>query len=181
MEPLTSLAEQYEYLASETARRLGKKVKTQFKGFEIQAGEKIRDALSVLLLHAIRNAVDHGIAPGGEGTITCALQSKAGVLQGKLQDDGPGPNLAKIARRAIEAGIAQPDDVVRATDDEKLEWLFEPGFSTVASQPTSVSGRGIGLDAIRAALAEVKGEIKAAIAVDGGFELRFRIPLDQQP
>lgn len=142
------------------------------------AGLRIKSQLSGLLRnlfsHLLRNAVDHGLEPAGErqaagkpteGLIELRLQRDAQQLQLRLRDDGRGLALQRIRQRAVERGLVAADRVL--SDAEAAELIFEPGFST-AEQVTEVSGRGVGMDAVRDFLRREGGSIQ--VRLDGGSE-----------
>jgi two-component system chemotaxis sensor kinase CheA len=126
--------------------------------------EETRRAVADILGHAIRNAIDHGIeAPADRitrgkpavGTISVRFQLDQRRVRVEIADDGRGIDLERVRRKAVEAGLISEIAAERAEPAELMELLFEPGFST-AGQVSAVSGRGVGMDVIRA-LAEERG------------------------
>ncbi|PLZ02343.1 chemotaxis protein CheA [Burkholderia sp. WAC0059] len=127
-----------------------------------EAGPTVRN----VFMHLVRNSVDHGLEPAAErlahgkaaaGRIDIEAGTDGGALQLTLSDDGRGLALGKIRERAIERGWLAPD--AKASDEEIAELIFMPGFST-ASQVTEVSGRGVGMDAVRDFLSRENGRIE---------------------
>ena len=184
--PLAPLAKQFETLAWETAGRLKKQVHWECGGFELEVASPVREAISVALLHAVRNSVDHGIETPFErkqagkvamGLIRVEAQILGGVVRIRISDDGRGPDLDRIVARAVELNFLQEAQTSRLGTAEKLEILFQPGFST-RTQATATSGRGIGLDAVYSSMTEVGGSAQARIAESGGFDLRLSVPVD---
>jgi chemotaxis protein histidine kinase CheA len=184
--PLAPLAKQFETLAWETAGRLKKQVHWECGGFDLEIGSPEREAVSVALLHAVRNAVDHGVETPFErkqagkvamGLIRVEALVLGGALRIRISDDGRGPDLERIGKRAVELGFVPEASVQRLTTTERLELLFQSGFSTRV-QATPTSGRGIGLDAVYSALHQIGGNAQARIAESGGFELRLSVPVD---
>jgi signal transduction histidine kinase len=162
------------------ARELGK----ESPRFVIDdGGLRLKSQLSGLLRnlfsHLLRNALDHGLEPGAErqsigkaaeGLIELRAASDGQHLQLRLRDDGRGLALAKIRERALERGLIAADSLL--SDAQVAELIFEPGFST-AEAVTEVSGRGVGMDAVRDFLRREGGSI--AVRLDGGAEGdRFR-------
>ncbi len=139
-------------------------------------GYRLRDDASGLVAnvftHLLRNATDHGIEAAGErvaqgkapaGTIDIEMGVDQGMLQITLSDDGRGLALARI--REIAAGKGWIDDAEPATDDAVARMIFRPGFSTAATV-TAVSGRGVGMDAVRDFLAREHGSIEVRFTDD---------------
>ncbi|MEN9580572.1 MAG: hypothetical protein RJA70_3581 [Pseudomonadota bacterium] len=129
-------------------------------------------------VHALRNAVDHGLEPSDEraaqgkqpGRLTIEAQSDGQYITLELSDDGRGIDWAGLAHKAQARGLPH------TTELELTELLFTPGLSTAATL-TEVSGRGIGLGAVRAATGELGGSIQVESAPGTGTTLRFRIPI----
>jgi two-component system chemotaxis sensor kinase CheA len=162
--PLDELANQLQTSASQIAGAMGKQVRVDVDARGVRVPEETRRAVADILGHAIRNAIDHGIeAPADRetrgkpavGTITVRFQLDQRRVRVEISDDGRGIDLERVRRKAVEAGLISEIAAERAEPAELMELLFEPGFST-AGQVSAVSGRGVGMDVIRA-LAEERG------------------------
>ena len=160
------------------AASLGKTVHFTTEGEEIEADRTIVDGLFEPLLHILRNALDHGIegparrqAAGkpGDGAIRLAATAEAGSIVVTITDDGAGIDAAKIRAAAAARGIAGAG----ALPPEEL--LFAPGFST-ANAVTAISGRGVGMDAVRAAVAALGGAVSLTSAQGRGTTVRLTLP-----
>jgi hypothetical protein len=136
--------------------------------------ERVADALDIGLLHCIRNAVDHGIEPPDErlaagkplrGAIRITAELEGDIVEIAVEDDGRGFDHEAIARRASETGLV----------DEALELVFHPGLST-ARKASRLSGRGVGLDAVRSAIRKVGGDVMARDRPGGGARIVMRVP-----
>lgn len=123
-------------------------------------------ALQNVFMHLLRNAVDHGLEPRDErvargkppaGTIEVEVGVDHGELQITISDDGRGLALARIREKAAALGFVAPG--VQVDDEAAAELIFRPGFST-AQALTEVSGRGVGMDAVRGMLAKEHGRIE---------------------
>jgi two-component system chemotaxis sensor kinase CheA len=158
------------------ATSLGKEARLVIRGGEVEADRAVLDGLRDALLHLVRNAVDHGIetaaerqAAGkpamGEIMVEAALSGDRIVVS--VADDGAGMRADALCERMRAAGAPVP-----GTDRELGDALFRGGFST-RSAPTVVSGRGVGLDAVRAAVGRIRGRV--AVAWEAGRGTRFTI------
>jgi two-component system chemotaxis sensor kinase CheA len=165
----------------ESARRTGKRVRCEVRGEDTELDRHVHERLADALLHLLRNAVDHGIEDPeerrrsgkvDEGTILVhAMQLGSRVIL-TVGDDGAGVDIAKVRRRAAELGI----DARGFDDGEVLQLLFRPGFSTT-NEVTDVSGRGVGLDAVREGLAALRGRIEVASVPGEGTRFRISVPI----
>jgi two-component system chemotaxis sensor kinase CheA len=142
------------------------------------------DALDTAILHLIRNAVDHGIEPPEERK--AAGKRPAGQIRVQVrvvddggevivEDDGRGVDLAEVRRRGVALGYLQARDAERAPESELLDLLLQPGFSTRA-RVSDVSGRGIGLDAVRTAMARAGGRLSLTTRPGEGTIAVARVP-----
>ncbi len=172
--PLIPLKRQFESMVAELSRKLGKTVQAEFEGFDFSVSAKTREALSLALLHGIRNALDHGIESEAErqiakkstpATIKISLTLASGSFHLNLTDDGRGPEFPRIGKRAVDMKLASKyEDFQKWPTTKKLEILFEPGFSTRV-QPTEWSGRGIGLDAVRNIFQKLGGTVRLQLPI----------------
>ena len=138
-----------------------------------------------VLLHALRNCVDHGIEPRGERPeskpgrgriqVHCSWQGKDLVFE--VVDDGRGIDPDALRARAFEKGLIQEEQVDAMPDEEVAELLFLPGFS-MAKKITDVSGRGVGMDVIRSTMIGLKGDAAVSSRFGEGTRLTLRIPSD---
>lgn len=165
------------------AGELGKRVEIDVDAFGAVVPQPIAQRIGDVLIHAVRNALDHGIEPPdarvavgkcATGSITIAVVSDAASVQVDVIDDGAGVDLERLRARAVERGLVAPTTEL---DDHALhELVFHPGLST-AAQVSDVSGRGVGMDAIRA-LAEASGGTAILSSHRGrGATLTVRWPL----
>mgnify|MGYP001558303665 CR=1 FL=1 len=176
--PLKDLNQQYKDYAIELSRKLGKPILWESKDSEFWASPAIREALSKALVHGVRNALDHGIETAEErktagksaqAKLSLSIELARCALHVQLSDDGRGPQWDAIQKQAQKMGWKDPD--------ANLNILFEPGFSTQA-QANDVSGRGIGLDAVREAFLQLGGQVSAGGKTGQGFTLDMHLPVD---
>jgi two-component system, chemotaxis family, sensor kinase CheA len=174
----------HEEAARGLAECLGKEVRVAFDVGDVRVRAEVAESVEVVLLHALRNAVDHGIekrdARRAEGkpavaSIRVSARQKGPEVEIAVEDDGAGVNLEAVRERAVDLGLSTPERAARARDDDLTELLFRPGMST-RTEVTDVSGRGIGLDAARAAIQRVGGRLAISTRRGQGTTLRIRVP-----
>ncbi len=174
----------HEEAARGLAESLGKEVELVFDLDDTRVRAEVAESVEVVLLHALRNAVDHGIegpearrAAGKHraAKIVVSARQRGAEIDISVEDDGAGVNLEAVRARAVDLGLSTPERAARARDDDLTELLFRPGMST-RTEVTDVSGRGIGLDAARAAIQRVGGRLTLASRRGQGTTLRIRVP-----
>jgi two-component system, chemotaxis family, sensor kinase CheA len=184
MVPVGQVFERFPRLVRETARSLDKEVDFTLDGAEIELDRSILDRIGDPVMHLLRNALDHGIEPAvdrerngkaARGRLTLSAQREAGYVLIRVADDGRGIDRDRVLARAKEAGIA-PWSATELDDVGLLRVLAHPGFST-ASAVTSVSGRGVGLDVVDAAVRMLGGVIEIKSVGGRGTAITLRLPL----
>lgn len=186
--PLDMVFNRYPRVVRDLSRELGKQVSFSTVGGELPLDRLLVDELGELLVHLIRNALDHGLETPGERQAagkpdTCHLTLEA-RLEGvqvliRVADDGRGIDAARVAEQAVARGILDAEVVRRLPPERQVELIFLPGLSTSA-EATRLSGRGVGLDAVKNKVDALGGFIHLDTAVGRGttFELRFPLPRD---
>jgi len=166
--PLATVFFGHAATVRELAVDLGRRVHVEVAGETLTVTQQTASVVGTLLVHALRNAVDHGIEtpairtgkgknPIGEIRISAARDGELVTIE--VSDDGAGLDVERTRQRAIERGILSADLAPIATAEQLNEFLFTPGFTT-REVPTDVSGRGIGLDAARAAVVGHGGSLE---------------------
>jgi two-component system chemotaxis sensor kinase CheA len=182
--PLGARVARHQDAALRLARDLGKEVAVELSAGDLRVRADAADALDTTLLHLIRNAVDHGIEPPEEreragkpatGRIRVQVQVVDGGGEVVIEDDGRGVDVAEVRRRAVDLGFMSRREAQRAPEAELLDLLLQPGFST-RTRVSDVSGRGIGLDAVRTALARAGGKLSIATRAGQGTTVVARVP-----
>jgi len=181
--PLSRLYQRLPKLVSELAQELGKEVAPlQLEGGGVAISPAVFNKLSNTLVHLLRNAVDHGIeAPrqrqskGKASHATIAVRCSVNDAEVCLtvSDDGRGIDGPSLVRRAKDKGLLAQDKVLEG--QAALNVIFIPGFST-AEHVTDVSGRGVGMDAVKATVEELKGAVEIQSTLEVGTTFLIRIP-----
>ncbi|KAA0687635.1 chemotaxis protein CheA [Azospirillum brasilense] len=183
--PLSRVFEPLPRLVRDTARRLGKSVELHLSGGETEADKDILDILGEPLLHLVRNGLDHGIeAPdrrraAGKPDVAAirvqAFQDTGGVVV-EVSDDGAGIDAAAVRRKAVSNGALTEEQAAALSDTEALRLIFLPGVST-SDTVSDLSGRGVGMDAVRGAVEQAGGRVEVASTPGVGTRFRLVLPL----
>ena len=183
MIPLSMTFRKMIRLVHDLANKAGKRVRLELVGEDTEVDKTVIEHISDPLVHAVRNAVDHGIESPEErvkkgksdtGIVRIEAKHEGGEVWIKISDDGRGLQLDKILAKGIERGLVKPDQQMSEAQIAKL--IFEPGLST-AEVITDISGRGVGLDVVKNNLEKIKGHVSVASKPDHGMTVVFRIPL----
>lgn len=156
--PLEQIFGQYPRMVRDLALREGKQVNFIVEGSEIELDRAVVGGLGGALAHLLRNAVDHGIEK--EGTITLRALRDKGRARVIVEDTGSGVNFARVREVAISRGVGSAEVIGAMSERELLDILFSPNMSTNA-EVTDISGRGIGLFAVRGFAEDVGGHVFA--------------------
>jgi two-component system chemotaxis sensor kinase CheA len=183
--PLLRSLEPLPRLARDIAQRLGKRVEVEIAGGELELDRSILDRLGDPLVHLIRNAVDHGIetpaqrAGSGKaevGRIRIDARREKDSIRIAVSDDGAGMDLEAARRRAVATGLVHPDLAADLSPQQLAALAFHPGLST-AETVTEISGRGVGMDAVRATLESLGGAVEFATERGRGTVTTLTVPI----
>ena len=161
----------------------GKQVQLLLSGEETEIDRNIVEELGDPLVHMVRNSVDHGIempevrvAQGKPplGTVRLHAQHKGGGIVITISDDGKGLDQSRILAKAIQRGLIDAD--ATPTEKEIFDLIFLPGFSTV-DNITDISGRGVGMDVVRASISRLRGRVEVQSTLGQGSDVTIRLPL----
>jgi len=183
--PVSGLFSKFPRVARSLASKLGKQLDVHLAGEDIEIDKSLLDDLDGPLMHMVRNVCDHGIdtpeereqrgvSPSGTLHMECSL-SKTHVLI-SIEDDGRGIDPQRLRAKAVEKGVLKAEAAAKLSDQEAIELIFNPGFST-ADQVSEVSGRGVGLDVVRTRLLEHNGDVKVSSTLGKGTTFLLEIPI----
>ncbi|WP_404363849.1 response regulator [Corallococcus coralloides] len=185
MLPLSVLFEPYPRMVRDLARELGKEVELVVDGEDTRADRSVVEALREPLMHLVRNALDHGLEtrvdrvasgkhPRGCLTLRAAREGSRIVL--RVEDDGAGMDPALLRRVAVRRGVLDEPAANALSDAAARELVFLPGF-TSRDVVTDLSGRGVGLDAVRTSLQALGGDVGVESAPGWGTIFTLRVPV----
>ncbi len=172
MLPLSHVFDFFPRWMRDESRRLGKDVEFVVEGRDIEIDRSIIDDLQDPVLHLLRNALDHGIDV--KGRIKLAARRERDFISIAVEDNGKGIDLKQVREVAVKRGIVKPSEFERMTDHDVLQLIFRPGFST-KQVVTGLSGRGVGMNSVKKAVENMRGEI--SIETTGGQGTKFIITL----
>jgi two-component system chemotaxis sensor kinase CheA len=192
MTPVGEVFERFPRLVRDLARDLGKRIRFEMEGEEIELDRSILDEIGDPLLHLIRNAADHGVelpdervAAGKlpEGRILLSASRERNSVALRISDDGRGVDRDAILAKARREGVAEASapnaarvDGEGLTDELLLRLLARPGFST-AETVSGVSGRGVGVDVAMTRVRSLGGTLEVKTEVGRGTTFVIRVPL----
>lgn len=185
MLPVSEMFDRFPRLVRDVARKLGKQIELTIEGGDTAADKNIIEALGDPLLHIVRNAIDHGVETPDErrahgkpvqATILLrAFQDNDQVVI-EVVDNGRGIDPEKIRGAALAKGIIDAETASRLTDQEAVNLVFAPGFST-AAQISDLSGRGVGMDVVVTGVEKSGGSVALTSVKGQGTTVRLSLPL----
>lgn len=185
MLPFGSILRGFPRLVRDICRDLGKRCRFEIVGDGTQVDREILEQMEAPLNHIVRNALDHGLempdvrtsaGKPAEGRLTMEAFHRAGRLVVQIRDDGRGIEVEGLRRRIIERSLETPERAANLSAEELYEFLFLPGFST-AAKVTELSGRGVGLDAVRTMVQGAGGAVTIASTPGVGTMFNIELPV----
>ena len=167
------------------AQTTGKQVRLELRGETVELDRKVLELLNDPLLHLVRNAMDHGIEPPAErvaagkpaqGLLELSAEAVGGEVRVAVSDDGRGMDPRRLRERAVRLGLLSAEAAALMPDADAFELIFLPGFST-AAMVTEISGRGVGMDVVRANLLELGGQVRVESQLGYGTRILLTLPL----
>lgn len=185
MTPLAVITDRLPRAARDIARRRAREVELTITGADIELDRAIVDELADPVLHLLRNAVDHGLEPPEErrmrgkaprGSVTITVRRLRDRVSVEVEDDGRGMDAERLKAAAVERGLLTPDQLKALSEKDALLLCCLPGVST-ASDVSDISGRGVGMDAVKRVVESVGGSLEIESRRGVGTTFRLILPL----
>lgn len=184
MVPVSGTFQKMHRIVRDMCKKLGKQAQLTLIGEETEVDKTIVDGISDPIMHIIRNSMDHGIEETPEERIAAGKDPTGSIILSarhtgseviiEVQDDGQGVNYDAVLKKAIQQGLAYPEESY--SHKEILNFLMAPGFST-NTEVTEFSGRGVGMDVVKRNVEEVGGSISIFSEPGHGMTTTLKIPL----
>ncbi|MEP9375027.1 chemotaxis protein CheA [Mesorhizobium sp. KR1-2] len=183
MVPIGQLFGRFRRLVHDLSRETGKVIDLVTEGETTEVDKTVIERLGDPLVHLVRNSIDHGLQSPAErralgkpeaGKVTLSARQAGGEVIITVKDDGRGINREKVRAKAEASGLVQPGELL--ADQELLQLIFHPGFST-AAKITNLSGRGVGMDVVKKSVEALRGIIDIVSENGVGSTISLRIPL----
>jgi two-component system, chemotaxis family, sensor kinase CheA len=185
MVPVAQVFRSLSRLVRDVSRQLDKNVALVTSGETAEADKTIVDRLFEPLVHLVRNAVDHGIESPGQrhaagkpetATISIEASRLGDRFLIEVTDDGRGIDPVVVRRKAAEKHLVPADELASWTDEQVIDLVFAPGFST-AAEVSDISGRGIGMDVVRTVIEQIGGRVSLESRLGTGTTVRLDLPM----
>lgn len=185
MLPFAFIAERFPRLVRDLARKQGKEVHFRITGKEIELDRGILEEIAEPIIHILRNAVDHGVELADErvtagkpfgSTVSLEVSRDKDHVEISIADDGRGMNPERLKLKALDKGLITMEQAAKMTPQEAYQLVCAPGFST-AETVTDISGRGVGMDAVREAVHALAGVLTIQSQSGQGSRFIIRLPI----
>ena len=185
MVPVEQLFERFPRMVRDLSKKLNKKINLVVEGKETEMDRTVIDEIGDPMVHLIRNSIDHGIelpedriAKGKPevGTITLIARHEGNNVLIEVKDDGKGVDPTIVGRKAVEKGMFTQEQINKMSPEDIQKIIYLPGFST-ASTVSDISGRGVGMDAVKAKLEDLNGVLELESKVNEGSKVTIKLPL----
>jgi two-component system chemotaxis sensor kinase CheA len=185
MQPIGNAWQKFPRLVRDLSNELGKKIDIELHGAETELDRQVLDLIKDPLAHMLRNSADHGLETPAErraagksenGHIRFSAYHEGGHIIIQVADDGRGLDTDRIKAKALAQGLVSEADIEKLSEAQVHKYIFAPGFST-ATNVTSVSGRGVGMDVVRTNIDQIGGTIDVKSVAGVGLNFTIKIPL----
>jgi len=185
MVPVKTIFSKFPRMLRDLAKNSGKKIDLQLVGEDTEIDKSIIEELGDPMIHLIRNSADHGIelpearVKSGKsevGTVILRARHEGDSVVVEIEDDGKGIDPKVIRAKAVEKGVLTQERADAMPDEEVIELIFAPGFST-AAVVTDISGRGVGMDVVRSNVRKLNGRVGVRSTVGKGSVFTIKLPL----
>ncbi len=185
MVPVKTIFSKFPRMLRDLAKASGKKIELQMVGEETEIDKSLIEELSDPLIHLIRNSADHGVetpearlksGKAETGVVILRARHEGDSVLVEIEDDGHGIDPAVIRAKAVEKGMMSAERAAAMSDEEAINLIFLPGFST-AAKVTDISGRGVGMDVVRSNVRRLNGHVSVQSVVGKGSIFTLKLPL----
>ena len=185
MVPVEQLFERFPRMVRDLSKKLNKKINLVVEGKETEMDRTVIDEIGDPMVHLIRNSIDHGIELPEEriakgkpevGTITLIARHEGNNVLIEVKDDGKGVDPSIVGRKAVEKGMFTQEQINKMSPEDIQKIIYLPGFSTAATV-SDISGRGVGMDAVKAKLEDLNGVLELESKVNEGSKVTIKLPL----
>ncbi|MBY2928554.1 chemotaxis protein CheA [Sphingomonadales bacterium 56] len=172
-------------MVRDLGRELGKRIDLVLEGGDVEMDREMVEMVVDPLTHIVRNSIDHGIETPEQrralgkpeaGTLKVQARQSGNQIVIEVSDDGQGIDTARLVEKSIASGKLTREAAAKMSESEKLELIFQAGLST-AQQVTAISGRGVGMDVVRANVERIGGVIALHNQIGRGLRIALRVPL----
>ncbi|BBF42963.1 signal transduction histidine kinase CheA [Lachnospiraceae bacterium KM106-2] len=185
MVPIESVVNRFPRMIRDLSKKLNKPMELYMTGEDTELDRTVIDEIGDPLMHLLRNAADHGLESPEErkaagkdekGSVFLDACQDGNNVVISVRDDGGGINIERVRNKAIEKGTITEEQAASMTDNDVIDLLFRPSFST-SEKITDVSGRGVGLDVVKTKIQALGGDIECKTALGEGSTFIIRLPL----
>ncbi len=185
MLPVDTVFNRFPRVVRDLAHKLGRDVKLVIEGRDTELDRSVIEVIGDPLLHILRNSIDHGIEPPevrvaagkpAQGTVTVAARHEENHIVIEISDDGKGIDVERVKAKAIENGLIDRSVAAGMSEKDALNLIFASGLST-ATEVSEVSGRGVGMDIVRANIQKLGGLIDLESTPGAGSRFTLKLPL----
>ena len=184
--PVRTVLEPLRRAVRDLCKASGKEARLEVVGAEVSLDRRVLEALRGPLVQLVRNAVDHGLEVPGvresrgkhrAGALTIRIEQQGNLLFLEVSDDGQGLDLDQIREAAVRGGLVQAEEARALLPQQLMQLIFRPGFTT-RERVSGVSGRGIGLDVVRAQVQQLRGQVEVQSVAGQGTRFLLSLPAD---
>jgi two-component system chemotaxis sensor kinase CheA len=185
MQKVDALFSALPRMVRDTAAEVGKSVQLQIEGSDVELDREMIEMMRDPLVHIIRNSIDHGIESAAErralgkrevGRLVVSARQSGNQIILEVADDGRGIDTDRLVQKLTVSGQSRGRDLSMLSERARLDLIFEPGLST-KDEVTAISGRGVGMDVVRANIEQIGGRIELINAKDRGLRILINVPL----
>lgn len=185
MQRIETLFAAFPRMVRDLSAELGRQVMVELESGDVELDREMIELIRDPLLHVVRNAIDHGIEPPADrlaagkreiGLLTIWARQSGNEIRIGINDDGRGIDTTRLVDKAIAAGLITAEQVETMSEDARTMLVCEPGLST-SDQISAISGRGVGMDVVRANLERIGGSLEIRSTRGAGTRMVMRVPL----